>query len=229
MNNLLEKSCSSGTWRQYNSVIIKWNSFCKKRCENTYPLSINPILEFLASLYTSGLSYSSINTARSALSLHLGKIDNVSVGNHPLVVRIMKGVSNSRPVSCKYNTIWDANLVLKCFELWDVNSNLSLLSLSIKLCALLALTTSQRCQTLAAIKISNIRFLENQAVDILITDRLKTSRFQSNTVLSLPSYSCNSKLCPVQTLKDYMSRTEIIRKEEQYLFLHHINERLVSQ
>ena len=47
------------------------------------------VLEFLTELFNSGLGYSSINTARGALS-SMGLTLVVSIGRHPLVIRYMR-------------------------------------------------------------------------------------------------------------------------------------------
>ncbi|ODM90605.1 Transposon Ty3-I Gag-Pol polyprotein [Orchesella cincta] len=76
-------------------------------------VSINVILGFLTDLYENGSSYSSMNAARSALSVLLGKVDGVSIGEHPLVVRLLRGVGRLRPPLPRYQTTWD---VLSFFE-----------------------------------------------------------------------------------------------------------------
>lgn len=60
------------------------------------------MLEFLAELFESVFGYSAINTARSALST-IVNINNVPVGQHPLVKRFMRGIFNERPVLPQYN------------------------------------------------------------------------------------------------------------------------------
>ena len=65
----------------------------------------------LAELFEHGLGYSSINTARSAVSA--ARCDGVSVGAGPIVSRIMKGVFETRPSRPRYSVVWDVNLVLR--------------------------------------------------------------------------------------------------------------------
>ena len=73
---------------------------------------MSDILDFLASLVESGLSYSAINSARSALSA-IGLVqDGFSVGSHPLVIRLLKGANNMKPPQSRYSETWDASLVL---------------------------------------------------------------------------------------------------------------------
>ena len=52
------------------------------------------LIEFLTMLYKSGVGYSSVNTARSALSSYLTLGKSVSVGQLPLVKTFLKGVYN---------------------------------------------------------------------------------------------------------------------------------------
>ena len=55
--------------------------------------SLADVIQFLTTLFEKNLSYSSLNTARSALSTII-TVDGMSIGNHPLVVRFLKGVFN---------------------------------------------------------------------------------------------------------------------------------------
>ena len=59
-------------------------------------------LDFLAEKFQAGLKYHSLNCYRSALSSALIPIDGFHMGQHPLVVRLMKGVFNSRPPEPRY-------------------------------------------------------------------------------------------------------------------------------
>lgn len=63
-------------------------------------------MEFLMTLHSQGLSYSNINTARSALPSVI-KLDNCdNFGTHPLVTRFMKGIYELIKPKPKYNQIW---------------------------------------------------------------------------------------------------------------------------
>lgn len=207
---ILESSCATSTWNNYNSVIKKWEIFCNiNRISYTSP-NVNNVLTFLAKLYEDGLSYSSINTARSALSTMLGNLDGVKLGEHFLVKRFLKGIYKLRPPTSKYNVTWDASLVLQLFEQWPNNSELTFAQLSRKLVALLALCSGQRVQAITAIRLDNIVW--GNPVQIIISSLLKTTRpGHSNPILVLPEYTCNPKLCVVQTLKDYVNRSSLFR------------------
>lgn len=71
------------------------------------------VLEFLHTQLH--LSYSALNTASSALSCVIS-IDNVPVGQHPLVCRFVKGAFEGKPPSRKYYAIWDVRQVLNFFK-----------------------------------------------------------------------------------------------------------------
>lgn len=83
--------------KQYKVFVKRWFQYCGERKISEIQISLATVLDFLTSLFENGLGYSSINTARSALSALGLMFDNVLVGAHPLVIRFMKGVFNLRP------------------------------------------------------------------------------------------------------------------------------------
>ena len=58
---------------------------------------INTVLAYLTSLYNKGLGYSSINTARSAISSFLNLCGKVNIHNDGRVRRFMKRVLIDQP------------------------------------------------------------------------------------------------------------------------------------
>ena len=67
----------------------------------------------LAELFEPGLGYNSINTARSAVSAICARCGGMSVGDNPMVSRVMKRVFEARPSKPWYSVVRDVNLVLK--------------------------------------------------------------------------------------------------------------------
>jgi len=55
-------------------------------------LTVDQALDFFTPLYEQGLTYSAINTARSALSSYIVLEDGTSLGQHQLVSRQLKGI-----------------------------------------------------------------------------------------------------------------------------------------
>ncbi len=82
--DLLKASCAKSTWAQYDSALRRWSKFCTDNQINMWNPNVNNCLSFLTELYTKGLSYMTVNTSRSALSV-ANKVDGYNIGEHPLV------------------------------------------------------------------------------------------------------------------------------------------------
>lgn len=89
-------SWRDSTQREYDLYIRQWLSFCSERHVSVTSPPLGSVIEFLTALFHKGLSYSALNTARSALSSFIMVGDRLA-GQHPLVTRFMKGIFNKRP------------------------------------------------------------------------------------------------------------------------------------
>ena len=69
--DIILKSWRDSTKKQYLTYVHKWIQFCNMHNLNIFTADIAHILEFLTDLVNTGLTYSAINTARSALSSFL--------------------------------------------------------------------------------------------------------------------------------------------------------------
>jgi integrase len=161
-------------------------------------------------------SFSTLNTARSAVSL----ISNNTIGDDPLIRRFCKGASVLKPPKPRYDYIWDpAPVILKLGSLFP-HEDLSLEKITKKLVLLLALGSGQRCQTLASLRIPFISFVNNKMV-IKVPDHLKTSapdRFQP--LLLFSRFNERANLCIVSLLEHYLLRTvELRSKDSDLLFI----------
>lgn len=104
-------SWRKNTKKQYSGHLNKWTEFCSERDADPFCAPVNICLDFLVSLYEKGLSYSSINTARSAISaIHK------DCGNSVLINRFMKGIYNLRPGLPRYTCTYDIKGVLDYLE-----------------------------------------------------------------------------------------------------------------
>ncbi len=173
------------------------------------------VCDFLQCLFESGVEYSGVNTARSALSAFLFH-DEKTIGKHPIVCRLMKGFLNKKPPLPRYTATWDINIVLdylkskKQFPL----SQLSLKELGERLAILLAITTGKRGQNLNLLD-TNFMVQRGDTYRFDIRVPVKNYRDQSDVLLQqleIKPYPPNPKLCPVKTLEAYLARTEKIRK-----------------
>jgi site-specific recombinase XerD len=209
--NLICSSCSSSTWKSYESQYKKFVLFCNENSISIRNIQISNILSYFTHLFELGLSYSTINAARSTLSLLLANIDNYKIGEHPLVVRLLKGVAKQRPPTPKYSNSWDVDAVIDAVKKLPKNEDLDLYLLSVKLAGLLALISGQRVQTLSLIKIDEIKIV-NSSIRIYIEGVIKTTKPGSNQpCIILPELKKDKILCVKNTLEHYLLRTKDIR------------------
>jgi len=84
---------SKGTWGQYESSLKKWKVYCEQQGWSIWDPNVTHCLLFLTKLFDEGLSYSAINTCRSALSSLLDEVQGVPLGQHKYMKSFMTGVN----------------------------------------------------------------------------------------------------------------------------------------
>ena len=87
---LLVAAWRDGTSKTYASAWRKWDSWCRERKLNSVQASVESILEFLTSEFNLGRAYRTLNVYRSSISSTHSKIDSIRVGEHPLVVQLLR-------------------------------------------------------------------------------------------------------------------------------------------
>ena len=209
--SLLKKSLDS--WRektklQYAVYHRRWSTYCILKGIDLLNSTLNNVLLFLLSLFDSGLRYSALNSARSALSCVLPFIDGVSVGTHPLVLRVMRSFYNKRPPQARYSQMWDPEQVLAFLREKTPLKDLSIKDLTLKMCMLFMLATCSRQQRLALIKRSNIKFQKDGSLDIIMDELQKhSSRGKSLEVISIKPFQADRSNCVVRNIKVYLQKT----------------------
>ena len=173
--DVLMASWREGTSKQYHTYLKRWKQYCDDKDIDLFQPGVHNGVEFLVCLYKAGLGYSAVNTARSALSSFLILENNEKFGDHPLVVRCMKGIFELKPSLPKYNEIWDVRVVLDYLKTFVVSSSLSLKDLTLKLTMLLCLTTRQRGQTIHKFDINYIQDLGDR-YRITLHEKLKQTK-----------------------------------------------------
>lgn len=174
---------------------------------------MNSVLAFLSDLYSCGLHYSALNTARSAISSVFSVTKDMQIGNSPLIRRFMRGVFNKRPSLPRYNCTWDVGNVLSFITSWPENHVLDLKRLSMKTAILLLLVMGQRCQTVHLIDIRNLELGENY-LKIRIAELVKQSRPNRGVPeFYIESFNSNSQVCVVQTIRCYLDKTRHLRAD----------------
>ena len=218
-SEIIGKSWRSGTAKQYRTYLQKWDLFCNRR--NIDPLNppIQEGINFLAELFATGIGYSCLNTARSALSSIITLPGGQSFGHHSLVTGFLKGVFELRPALPRYKEIWDVSPVLNMLESWKLGSTLTLKDLTLKVTMLLALLSGQRLQTLKAFSVKSMTLTDTKCV-FQINVPLKTTRpGRHMSTLEFCEYTPSDDLCIVKHLKFYVNSTSTLRRDCDQLLI----------
>ena len=210
ITKVLTASWRPGTQTQYATYLQKWVAFCSERQADYLAPSLNDALNFLLTLYNNGLSYSTLNTAHSALSMII-KIEGDDFGTNPVVTRFMKGVFETRLPTPKYNSIWDVSLVLRHLSKSYSNVTLPLKDLTYKVLMLLLLVSGQRGQSIHLLDLKHLSE-EDQRYSFDILQHTKTSRpGVSPTRIEIARYDSDTTICPLSCLQEYINRTQQFR------------------
>ena len=168
-------------------------------------------IEFLTSLYKSGLKYSSVNAARSALSTVLRDQTGTPFGQHHLVKRFMKGVFEKRPCFPRTTTVWSVSQVLDYLQTLGSAENISLKLLTQRLTFLLCLLAGQRVQTIHAFSLDDMVLDESTCI-FSVNNILKTTKPGTHLKpIKYLAFSENKDLCVIDNIYCYLARTKHCR------------------
>ena len=216
--SLLAKSWRIGTQRDYRSKFKQFSSWCSEREIDPYIASLADCADFLTSLFGKGLKYRTINGYRSMLSTVLAPVENVPVGQHPFIIRLLREVFNERPPCKSLVPEWDLLLVLECLKRdpFEPLKVASLQHLTWKTCFLLAITTFRRCSDLQSLQLGE-GFVNVQKKGITfirpgLSKQSRPSHIDRN--IFVPALPENKLLDPKRALYCYLKRTEEFRKDK---------------
>ena len=122
--DLVMNSWSKGTQKQYSPHINRWFDYCTRHKIDPFDSSVNQVAEFLAEYFHEAASYSMVNKARSALSRVFPAKEGAPFGNHPLFIRLLRGMFKQRPTLPRLTVIYDVAKVLQYIS--NSYSNMSL-------------------------------------------------------------------------------------------------------
>ena len=162
-------------------------------------------MRFLTKLHGQGLGYSAIATARSAISTYAEEIDGQKIGTHPIITRQLRGIYNLNPPKPKYKKSWDINIVLEMLKKWYPLDQLGIKKLTFKALMLLVISTTQRTQTMADIKVENLEWYQDTVVIKMDTKSKHTQIGQKLDLIEVFKYQ-DKKLCPFRTLRTYCDK-----------------------
>ena len=219
---MLTKSVKTSTTKTYNCSWSQWSSWCEKRESDPVLAPVSEVLTFLAEQFAEGKQYRTINVLRSAISSAHVHVDSKPIGQHPLVVRLMRGVSICRPPQPRYQHTWNVAMVTEYLSRLGGNDNLSEKQLAQKLCMLMALTCPERSSILASLNIKYLKYFP-EGVKFQHTIFRKRSHNGKLGESVFPKFA-DTLLCPVACLSTYLDRTKKWRKDktdimQQNLFL----------
>ena len=155
---LILSSWRGKTSRAYDSHFQKWLGWCSQRGCDPISGPISDVINFLADLHSQGYQTNSLNAYRSAISSVHDKVDDMDVGKHPLVARLLKGAFYARPPLPRYTGTWNVQVVLDCMLQWGDTTSLSLKLLTYKLVMLMSLARPSRSANLASLCIDHCHY-----------------------------------------------------------------------
>ena len=210
---LLSSATRQSTNKSYDCAWTKWNSWCNRRKVNPISATVKDILTFLSDQFDNNLQYRTVNVLRSAISSIHPWIEGKPVGQHPLVIRLMKGIANERPPKPRYTTTWDVAKVTTYLSALGENKTLSLKLLTKKLLMLLALVSPERASVLWEM---NIRYLKKQPDGVVFTliKPRKSGDPMSRAKATFPRFLQDTTFCPCDYLETYLKATERFRLSE---------------
>ena len=74
-------------------LVAKWAHWCG----DPFSGPISDVANFLTEPFEQGYQYSSLNAYRSSISFTHKKVDGQPFGQHPTIVKLLKGAYNNRP------------------------------------------------------------------------------------------------------------------------------------
>jgi len=152
----------------------------------------------------------------------------LNLENNIFVSRLFKFFYKERPLRAWYTSFWPVNKLLEFLKSWYPIQNLSLKQLTLKTVALIALSSSDRGQTIHLASINNM-VISDEKIQFVIREKLKNTR----KIIKLTIISCISfeleclNVCSY--VKNYNNRTNEFRKNEGQLFISWISKKPVSR
>lgn len=219
---------AKSTRANYNNLLLRCSRFCNDKNESFPPRSSAILADFLCSLADSSQRPKSLLcTALAALSIVYNISELCDITKHQSIIRLCSAlIKSGTSVPLKHSTVLPIQAFHHLFNTWECNDKLSLADLRLKAITLLALSLMLRPSDIAPKGQVFNSFSGETSNFILTTDMLsfsddgvlitlmaiKNDSNRDGFEIFLPSIQM-SKLDPVQTLKDYIERSEPFRSD----------------
>ena len=142
------ESWSQSTQNRYRGPWRDWSDLCSSRDLCPFSALVTEVLTFLAEISTSrSLKYRTLAVYKSTISQRHLPLGQTRLGDLPLVSPFMKSIFCVRPPTPQLSSTWDVKRLLEFLATLDPLDGLTVKLLSLKLVALLALTSSARSRS----------------------------------------------------------------------------------
>lgn len=167
-----------------------------------------------------GKGYSTINTARAALSTVICLDSGQAFGSLPIVKQFMRGIFNLTPPKPRYIHTWDPQQVLGILKTWSPAKKLSLKKLSYKTVMLVLLSTGLRGRTILGLRTDKMEVSQKEITFIIENKDVKQGRpGYKPPAVKLVNFPADKRLCVHWYMQEYLKRTLDVRGKEKYVFL----------
>ena len=211
-----------GVYKGRFQEFVRW---CDSRGADPFQAPILVVANFLGRMFKKGLSYSTLCGYRSAISSYHDLVDGVKVGQHPTLIRLLKGVFNLRPPMRSLAPTWDLPSVLKALRLppFEHMLSTSLKWVTLKTTFLVAICTAGRSSDITKLGFTRPHFREEHNPDGIrfVPLRLRKQDRPGHLLkdIFVPAFREDRKLDPVRAIKLYLRRVRARRGGLQSLFV----------
>ena len=153
------------------------------------------------------------------LSTVLPAVEKTPVGQHPYIIRLLKGVFNTRPPKVKLLPEWDLQKVLEMLQNkpFEPLKNANLKYVTWKTIFLIAITTFRRCSDLQALRIGDGNISVHSTGVFFIRHGLAKQDRPGHigSKIFVPGFKENKLLDPKRALLQYLKMTDNFRGEDR--------------
>ena len=212
-----------GSWRpsssaRYDAVWSRFLEFLHARGVSLSSVGLGVVADYLASLFSSGRAYRTITLHRSVLSSMFPPMGGFSLGTHPLLSRLVRGVFQQRPPSRRLFPSWDVASVFAIFD--AMAPPLDFISLQRRCAFFLAMASARRPSELAALRCdAAFMSISSEQVRFLPSRLSKTDRQRHLgppiVIRRLPPPDPH---CPVASLEELLRSRAALGIRHDYVF-----------
>jgi len=141
-------------------------------------------------------------------------VNEVEVGKHLTISRLLKGAFHSRSPLPRYTSTWNVQVVLQYLEGLGPSDALTLKQPMLKLTMLMCLTRPSCSADLAFLQLDRHQFKPEGIVFLPSALAKQSSQGRVVREFFFPSFPQNSTLCPVETLRHYEQATAPLRPND---------------